>query len=89
MRTKNSSFDELVWQEIEKIPYGKTTTYKQIAINIGKPLAYRAVANACGRNPFPIVRPCHRVICSDGSIGGYSASGGTDLKRALLRAESF
>lgn len=88
MIKKESSFDNLVWQEIEKIPYGKTQTYKQIAINIGKPKAYRAVANACGRNPLPIIRPCHRVICSDGSIGGYSGTGGTALKKALIRAES-
>ena len=89
MIKKKPSFDNLVWQEIEKIPYGKTLTYKQIAINIGKPKAYRAVANACGRNPLPIIRPCHRVICSNGSVGGYSASGGTALKKALIRAESY
>ena len=89
MTNKNYSFDELVWEEIEKIPYGKTKTYKQIAKEIGNPNACRAVANSCGRNPLPIIRPCHRVIRSDGSIGGYSAPGGTILKRALLRAESI
>jgi len=73
----------------KKYPTEKTKTYKQIAINIGKPKAYRAVANACGRNPLPIIRPCHRVICSNGSIGGYSALGGTALKKALIRAESY
>ena len=61
-------FQEKVWREIEKIPYGKTTTYKKIAEKIGQPKAYRAVANACGKNPLPIIRPCHRVICSNGSF---------------------
>ena len=78
---KPSHFQKLVWQEIEKIPYGETRTYKDIAIAIGKPNAYRAVANACGKNPIPIIRPCHRVICSDGSIGGYSGPGGAKLKK--------
>ena len=50
-------FQEKVWKEIEKIPYGKTTTYKKIAEKIGQPKAYRAVANACGKNPLPIIRP--------------------------------
>ena len=85
---KPSNFQKLVWKEIEKIPYGETRSYKDIAIQIGKPKSFRAVANACGKNPLPIIRPCHRVICSDGKIGGYSAEGGTVLKRALLRCES-
>ena len=88
MKKPYSMFEKLVWREIEKIPYGETLSYKQIAINIGKPKAFRAVANACAKNPLPIIRPCHRVICSDGSLGGYSAPGGTVLKRALLEAES-
>tara|TARA_B100000925_G_scaffold286327_1_gene263853 strand:+ start:2218 stop:2472 length:255 start_codon:yes stop_codon:yes gene_type:complete len=82
-------FQEKVWREIEKIPYGKTTTYKKIAEKIGQPKAYRAVANACGKNPLPIIRPCHRVICSNGSFGGYSGPGGVELKKALLRCESL
>ena len=82
-------FQEKVLREIEKIPYGKTTTYKKIAENIGQPNAYRAVANACGKNPLPIIRPCHRVICSNGSLGGYSGPGGVELKKALLRSESL
>ena len=81
-------FQEKVWREIEKIPYGKTTTYKKIAEKIGHPKAYRAVANACGKNPLPIIRPCHRVICSNGNIGGYSFGSGTILKKALLSLES-
>ena len=85
----NSNFKKLVFEKIDKIPYGKTRSYKEIAIAIGKPNSYRAVANACAKNPLPIIRPCHRVIRSDGKIGGYSAKGGTVLKRALLRCESF
>ncbi len=84
-----SNFEELVFEEIDKIPYGKTKSYKEIAEAIGKPKSFRAVANACGKNPIPIIRPCHRVICSDGSIGGYSASGGTRLKSKLLKIESY
>ena len=84
----SSDFQIKVWQEIEKIPYGETRTYKDIAIAIGKPNAHRAVANACGKNPLPIIRPCHRVICSNGNIGGYSFGSGTILKKALLNLES-
>jgi len=84
-----SNFEKLVFEEIDKIPYGKTKSYKEIAEAIGKPKSFRAVANACGKNPIPIIRPCHRVICSDGSIGGYSASGGTRLKLILLKIESY
>ena len=80
-----TEFQKSVWAEIDKIPYGKTVTYKQIAENIGKPNASRAVANACGQNPTPIIRPCHRVICSNGDIGGYSAPGGAIAKKELLK----
>ena len=66
-----TEFQKLVWNEIDKIPFGETKSYKDIAINIGKPNASRAVANACGQNPLPVIRPCHRVICSNGNIGGY------------------
>ena len=86
---KSSHFQKLVWKEIEKIPYGKTKSYKDIAIEIGNPKSSRAVANACGKNPLPIIRPCHRVICSNGEIGGYSANGGTKLKKALLKIEAL
>ena len=71
-----TEFQKLVWNEIDKIPFGETKSYKDIAISIGKPNASRAVANACGQNPLPVIRPCHRVICSNGHIGGYSAPGG-------------
>ena len=68
---------------------GKTKTYKEIAINIGHPNSARAVANACGRNPYPVLIPCHRVIRSDGSLGGFSAPGGIKLKKKLLKKEGF
>ena len=84
----SSNFQKMVWHEIEKIPYEETRTYKEIAIAIGKPSAYRAVANACGKNLLPIIRPCHRVICSNGNIGGYSFGSGTILKKSLLSLES-
>ena len=80
-------FELSVWKEIDKIPYGETRSYKEIAVNLGKPNASRAVANACGKNPKPITRPCHRVICSNGKIGGYSAPGGTVAKLKLLKQE--
>jgi len=85
---KPTDFQRLVWREIEKIPYGETRSYRDIAIRIGRPRSYRAVANACGKNPLPIIRPCHRVICSNGEIGGYSINGGVTLKKALLKCES-
>ena len=85
---KPTDFQRLVWIEIEKIPYGETRSYRDIAIRIGRPKSYRAVANACGKNPLPIIRPCHRVICSNGEIGGYSINGGAALKKALLKCES-
>ena len=85
---KPTDFQRLVWREIEKIPYGETRSYQDIAIRIGMPKSYRAVANACGKNPLPIIRPCHRVICSNGEIGVYSIIGGVTLKKALLKCES-
>ena len=80
-----TEFQKLVWNEIDKIPFGETKSYKDIAINIGKPNASRAVANACGQNPLPVIRPCHRVICSNGNIGGYVL--GKDVKNFLLELE--
>ena len=83
-----TEFQKLVWNEIDKIPFGETKSYKDIAINIGKPNASRAVANACGQNPLPVIRPCHRVICSNGNIGGYSGPGGVQEKIRLLKVET-
>ena len=82
-----TKFEIKVWEEIKKIPKGETRSYKEIAIAIGKPNASRAVANACGKNPYPIIIPCHRVIKSNGDLGGYSAKGGVKKKRILLSQE--
>ncbi len=84
-----TNFQIQVWSEISKIQFGKTKTYKEIAVSIGKPNSARAVANACGKNPYPIDIPCHRVIRSDGNIGGYSGDGGVKKKMQLLKSENF
>ncbi|MBN9288920.1 MAG: hypothetical protein BGO43_07730 [Gammaproteobacteria bacterium 39-13] len=74
-----------VWEEIAKIPYGQTRSYADIAVLVGKPSAYRAVANAAGINQFAVVIPCHRVISHNGGIGGYGTS--IDRKRWLIHHE--
>jgi methylated-DNA-[protein]-cysteine S-methyltransferase len=85
---KGTNFQKMVWTELKKIPFGETRTYKEIAVAIGKPKAARAVANACGKNPYPIIIPCHRVVRSDGTIGGFTGDGGVEKKRQLLRQEN-
>ena len=72
-----------------KIPKGKVKTYKEVAIGIKMPKAARAVANACGKNPYAPRVPCHRVIRSDGSLGGFSAPGGIKAKIKMLKKEGF
>ena len=84
-----SKFQIKVWEEIKKIPKGKTRSYQEIAVSIGKPNSARAVANACGKNPYAPGIPCHRVIRSDGDLGGYSAPGGIKTKKKLLKKEGF
>ena len=86
-KLNGTKFQIRVWEELKKIPHGETRTYKQIAESIGFPKSARAVANACGKNPFPVTIPCHRVIKSDGSVGGFSSSGGINLKKKLLEFE--
>lgn len=86
--SEGTDFQKQVWHEMTKIPFGQTITYKQLATNIGKPNAYRAVANACGANPFPIEVPCHRVVGSNGMLGGFSMKGGVKKKIALLKKEN-
>jgi O-6-methylguanine DNA methyltransferase len=80
-------FQLSVLQAARRIPSGAVWTYGQVARAIGKPRASRAVGQALGRNPVPIVIPCHRVVASDGSLGGYSGGGGLDSKRLLLHLE--
>jgi len=84
-----TAFDMRVWNAIRKIPYGTTLNYAGIASLIGAPRACRAVANACGRNILPIVIPCHRVIRSDGDMGGWSGGGGPEVKEKLLAMEGW
>ena len=86
---KGSKFQIKVWKEIKKIPKGKLTTYKNIANKIGFPKASRAVANACGKKPYAPLIPCHRVIKSNFTIGGYSSKGGIKKKIKLLIKEKI
>ena len=87
MKLKGTKFQVKVWKYLSKIPRGRVKTYSQVAKAIGKPLAVRAIANAIGKNPFPPQIPCHRVIRSDGSLGGYSGKGGIKTKKFLLIKE--
>ena len=86
-KLSGTKFQISVWKEIKKIPKGQTKTYKDIAVALKKPKSSRAVANACGKNPLLIEIPCHRVIRSDGKLGGYSGKGGMKQKRKLLKEE--
>ena len=87
MILKGTRFQIKVWNYLKKIPKGKVKTYLEVANAIGKPKAFRAVASAVGKNPYPTKIPCHRVIRSDRSLGGYSRKGGIQQKRRLLRFE--
>lgn len=82
-----TDFEKKVWDSLREIPFGETRTYKWVAEKAGNPSAVRAVGRALSKNPVPIVIPCHRVIESDGSIGGYSP--GVDIKRRLLDMEYY
>jgi O-6-methylguanine DNA methyltransferase len=81
-----SDFQRKVWAAISRIPYGRTVSYSRLAKNVRESKAFRAVANACGKNPLPIVIPCHRVVAKSGSLGGYT--GGIGIKRNLLDLEN-
>ena len=89
MNLKGTKFQIKVWNYLKKIPKGEVRTYLQVAKAIGKPKAQRAVANAVGKNPYPPKIPCHRVIRTDGSLGGYSGKGGIKTKLRLLRSEKI
>ncbi|TYK50696.1 methylated-DNA--[protein]-cysteine S-methyltransferase [Actinomadura decatromicini] len=78
-------FQQQVWTALQEIPYGETTTYGQIAVDLGKPSASRAVGLANGRNPISLIVPCHRVVGANGALTGYG--GGLDRKRYLLDFE--
>ena len=89
MKLIGTEFQLKVWAYLRKIPRGSFRTYSQVAKDIGKPRAIRAVANAIGKNPYAPKIPCHRVIRSDGSLGGYSGKGGVKTKRFLLKKEGI
>ena len=89
MKLVGTKFQIKVWKEILKIPKGCTKTYKEIAHDLKKPKSARAVANAWGKNPYILIIPCHRVIRSDGYLGGYSGKGGIEMKKQLLISEGF
>ena len=82
-----TKLQHLVWNRIAKIPKGKILTYQELANEIGYPNSVRAVASACGKNPFLLKVPCHRVVRKDCSLGGYSAKGGIKTKKTLLENE--
>lgn len=83
----HTEFQNAVWKACRRIPYGKTASYRDLAERVGQPRGARAVGMAMKRNPWPIVVPCHRVCSSDGSIGGYSGTGGVSFKERLLALE--
>ena len=82
-----TEFERSVWLALRDIPYGETRTYKWMAERVGRPRGSRAVGQALKKNPVPILLPCHRVIESDGKLGGYSP--GEDIKRRLLQMEFY
>ena len=86
---RGTKFQKKVWNYLKTIRKGTVKTYKQVAIGINRPKSARAVANAVGKNPFPPKIPCHRVIRSDGSLGGYSGKGGVKTKKLLLKREGI
>ena len=82
-----TDFQKLVWKELQKIPYGNTKSYSEIAAIAGNKNAQRAVGNACNKNPIMIIIPCHRVVSKNNNIGGYAY--GSTIKQKLLNIENF
>ena len=89
MKLSGTDFQVKVWRELKKIKKGKVKTYKEIAMAINRPKAARAVAKASSKNPYAPEVPCHRVIRSDGTLGGFSSPGGTKTKKKILKKEGF
>jgi len=83
-----TNFQKEILELVKKIPYGEIRTYKEAAEAAGYPRAYRAVGSTMRNNPLPLIVPCHRVIKSDGSLGGFSANGGVALKKKMIDLES-
>ena len=88
-KLNGTDFQKDVWKAILKIQKGETVSYKKLAVMSGHPKAIRAVANAVGKNPLPIIIPCHRVIRTNGKVGGYSGEGGVKTKIKLLKQENI
>jgi methylated-DNA-[protein]-cysteine S-methyltransferase len=82
-----SLFHQRIYEALRSVPFGKTTTYGALAAEVGSPDAARAIGQAMGRNPIPVIIPCHRVLASGGKIGGFSAPGGATTKERLLELE--
>jgi methylated-DNA-[protein]-cysteine S-methyltransferase len=89
LSAEGTEFQKSVWQELQRIPAGQTKSYGEIANNIGKPKAARAVGGAVGSNPIAIIIPCHRVLASNGAITGYTGGDGIKTKQKLLDIESL
>ncbi len=87
LHPQGTPFQEDLWGRLSDIPYGQVLTYGALANHMGS--AARAVGGACGRNPIPIIIPCHRVVAAGGRLGGFSGGTGLDTKRALLRLEGI
>ncbi len=87
LKPAGSGFQRAVWERMRAIPYGEARTYGELAASLGS--VARAVGGACGRNPIPIVIPCHRVVGGTGRLGGYSGGDGPPTKRALLALEGY
>lgn len=85
--SQGTEFQKAVWKELAAIPYGKSSSYKAIATAVGKPKAVRAVGTAVGSNPLSIIVPCHRVLTSTATLGGYA--GGIESKKCLLQIENI
>jgi methylated-DNA-[protein]-cysteine S-methyltransferase len=85
--TGGTPFQRDVWKALLKIPHGATTSYGELAMRVGRPGAARAVGQAVGSNPVPVLIPCHRVLASDGTLGGFG--GGLPMKKTLLRQEGI
>ena len=82
-----TEFQKSVLSICRKVGYGKTVSYSYLAERVGKPRAIRAAASAIAANPVPLIIPCHRILCKDGKLGGFSAIGGVTTKSRLLRLE--
>lgn len=87
LQIMGTDFQEKVWQQLKKVGYGESQSYSELAKGVGAPKAMRAVGSACGKNPLPIIVPCHRILSKSGTLGGFS--GGLEVKAWLLEHEGI